>query len=381
MTRITKNDILLLLGALTCAIPFFNFSLFQAFDVASPIFVLAINFALLIINIKKIAQEHFIQLMVTAVALLLLVVQMKVVNNGVGSCLIMMSLYLMLLNATCLTIGNHMRKTIGIIFAGLLFLYLFIDKSSFNTNTVAYAFFIFYIFSLDFASSIRAKFTRRTLTTIIMLAAAYGIYLSQSRSVLYAFLLSIIMWIFPKKLINRPAVKNIFIFIMLFGPIVWALLYVYMWQHDFSLQLFTNKDFFSGRQLIWNEAFTVFGGSSWLGIGSKYVLRSFDSFNMHNSMLDILVVYGLLNFIIFIPILYRQISRCFRAAASNKKNMRMLYALISIFFIGFSETNLIWANVSFYLLLILVYINSRVDSRDILEKSDTHLKLSVAQND
>ncbi|MBQ9605857.1 MAG: O-antigen ligase family protein [Lachnospiraceae bacterium] len=71
------------------------------------------------------------------------------------------------------------------------------------------------------------------------------------------------------------------------------------------------KDIFSGRQAIWRELWRAFLQSPAAGIGSAYQLESFEIFEVHNGMFDILVVHGIPVFTLVVIMLWRTFGRMF----------------------------------------------------------------------
>ena len=81
---------------------------------------------------------------------------------------------------------------------------------------------------------------------------------------------------------------------------------------------------FSGRQEIWTELWQAFSRSPVTGIGSGYELKSFEIFEVHNGMFDILTVHGTVVFVLVVVMLWRACNRvyinlvaCSRSAVSG----------------------------------------------------------------
>ena len=78
------------------------------------------------------------------------------------------------------------------------------------------------------------------------------------------------------------------------------------------------KDVFSGRQEIWRELWAAFSRSPFVGIGSSYQLKSFDIFEVHNGMFDILAVHGAVVFSLVLIMLSRSFLRIYGSVREDE---------------------------------------------------------------
>ena len=110
--------------------------------------------------------------------------------------------------------------------------------------------------------------------------------------------------------------------------------YVYIKLADaFGEVILLYKDIFSGRQAIWQELWGAFLSSPITGIGSAYELKSFDIFEVHNGLFDILTVHGIIVFALIIVMLWRMFERACGQGAGNVwslHNIRKTYRIKNI---------------------------------------------------
>ncbi len=90
------------------------------------------------------------------------------------------------------------------------------------------------------------------------------------------------------------------------GSLVFTLVYTAFGQRGMEIRILY-KDLLSGRQDIWRELWGAFLERPLTGIGSSYKLRSFFIFEVHNGLLDILVVHGIIVFALLVFLLVKRL--------------------------------------------------------------------------
>jgi O-antigen ligase len=147
----------------------------------------------------------------------------------------------------------------------------------------------------------------------------------------------------PNKLLIKNLInKSIFLFLTV-GSLVWTKIVIYLYQHLILIKLFfSNKHFYTGREIIWDEVWDLLK-SSWLfGLGTHQSLSSITTFNLHNSMLNLLSAYGLLTAVAFIMLAYAVFKNMVnRLEKYNDRFSKIsLAAYITIMFHAFNELTL-----------------------------------------
>ncbi len=90
------------------------------------------------------------------------------------------------------------------------------------------------------------------------------------------------------------------------GSLLFTLIYTALGKRGIDLTILY-KDVLSGRQEIWAELWEAFIRQPITGIGSAYELKSFFIFEVHNGLMDILVVHGIIVFALIVFLLIRRL--------------------------------------------------------------------------
>lgn len=147
---------------------------------------------------------------------------------------------------------------------------------------------------------------------LFMFAWGYNIIAwYRARCALLGFVVFTVLILIPKKVWSN----KVFYFLLTYGTTVGAilvsLLYVLLGnlRDTFTIQIFY-KDIISGREAIWGELWGAFLKQPITGIGSSYVMQVSwmdGMFEVHNGILDILFVHGVIVFAIVIVLLLRKL--------------------------------------------------------------------------
>ena len=90
------------------------------------------------------------------------------------------------------------------------------------------------------------------------------------------------------------------------GSLAFTLIYTAIGLRGMEIRILY-KDLLSGRQDIWRELWGAFLSRPLTGIGSSYKIKSFFIFEVHNGLLDILVVHGILVFALIVFLLLKRL--------------------------------------------------------------------------
>lgn len=350
------NYIIIALSTALCATVFLIPSVYSIFNDNIMVAInLLVSTILLINNFQAIIKNGPGYIIITLLAFLTLVTGAFVSNTGAGSIIVMLNLYLVLLISDSVRTGTRFRKYIELLLLLSYVVFIFVNKNHLNPNTVGYLYLVFYVLSYDLINLIIKKRNKFLYGTLLSGATAVLIYGAGARSVYAAFFVFLLLILTPKKITISKAAQWILVKFMLFGGIIFAYLYVSEASKITENVLVEGKQIFSGRQFIWAEAFTLLSANYLLGVGSKVQLTTFETFNLHSSMLNILVVYGVINFGLVCLMMNGKFNKLFRKARKSSKKPNLLYAVISLFIVGFFETNLVWPSVSFFFALIVIF--------------------------
>lgn len=189
----------------------------------------------------------------------------------------------------------------------------------------------------------------------------------RSRTALIGFIVLLILKYLPIKVVSN---KAIYVFVTLaatVGGIIVPFLYISManFLNSTGIQLFY-KDLASGREQLWGEFFGAFANNMLTGIGSNYEVKTEwmeGMLEVHNGMLDILVIHGI---IVFIPICFMMIKRIVdgrKMVLSSVTYKAVFAAVVCMLVTSFFENFIIVQPFSLILFCLLSFFNG-FDNKD-----------------
>lgn len=278
-------------------------------------------------------------------------------TSGIGSIMTIgrVVLFYLLIHKTY--IDNRIKFLVILLSVIQVILLQVVDVSSYNPNTIGLVYLTIGIF---FALCAEPKnLLSKIIYFTILCIVGYLLYLTESRASLMAYIFFCSMLLLPPVIYGR---RNNLIAIMIMltvGSLLYAILYVYLWRESAvdadiisAMVDNTGKQLFSGRQNIWQECIELWKHNVLWGVGSNIQLYSFDVVNLHNSMLNIFVIYGSIVGALMIYYMCGIVNE-FRAYAYNKKIHDCLSAYFAFLLVAFNETNLfVFAFISLFPLMM-----------------------------
>ncbi len=176
-----------------------------------------------------------------------------------------------------------------------------------------------------------------------------------ARSAMVCTILFALVWFLLPRLTGKKAYA-LLIGASTFGSLLFTGIYALLARSGRELT-FLYKDIYSGRQDIWAELWTAFFSKPLTGIGSSYEMKSFFIFEVHNGLLDILVVHGILVFAGVMFLLLRRLTETGRVGYAWYPEKRIAAAGVYCYlFASFFENCFITApyQVLFWVLLLVV---------------------------
>ena len=179
----------------------------------------------------------------------------------------------------------------------------------------------------------------------------------RSRCTLLGFVVFILFLLVPPKAWNNKVFYTISTLTMTAGSIVVSLAYVWIGKYagSMNVQVFY-KDLISGRNEIWSDLWQAFWQKPLTGIGSSYKINvdwMGGIFEVHNGLLDILIVHGIIVFAITLYLLVSRLLKLREAAAGSRVAASAVSAVFAILATSFMENFII---VPPFLLCTLVLI-------------------------
>lgn len=212
------------------------------------------------------------------------------------------------------------RDVLIIAFAGALPVALWYShvRWSYNFNMAGFAFMLMAFFAMTVTELIgpgkpgedeKAKTVIKGFFEFIIFITAFILsMLYHSRTVMFGLVMFAVVWIIYGIMSTNRALYGVFISAATVGSVLFTGLYVLLAGRFGGIKLLY-KDIFSGRQGIWEELWQAFFAHPVTGIGSSYELKSFEIFEVHNGMFDILTVHGVIVFILVVIMLWRMMQR------------------------------------------------------------------------
>ena len=169
-----------------------------------------------------------------------------------------------------------------------------------------------------------------------------------------------VLFFVPRGIFKKKGLYKLLLLFSTIGAILFAAAYIVMsgLGVDFYMP-FMYKRFLSGRELIWFELAGAYLRNSLTGIGSSYEMKVYymeGGLEVHNGLLDILIIHGTVCFCLVIYFLWRRLRGIREVASQNKLAKTAMAGIFSMLVASFFENYFIVAPYSmifFYLFLII----------------------------
>jgi O-antigen ligase len=227
-----------------------------------------------------------------------------------------------------------------------------------NTNTSSIVLILFEFAACSFASA--TKDYKKILFYILAVIAFLFQLSFAGRSSLIGTGLLVVYLVF-KKFFNTRNINTVRILVMILCA--FSIIFTYL----YAVVLFNlighgkvyilGKDLFTGRQLIWNDAFNQINGHWLLGIGNRLAATSIGddtlgSTSLHNQMLGYLTCFGLFVVVSYIFLLGNLVARIFK----DTKRKYSVAFVISLTVMSYFETIIYSSQCMIYVSVILVML-------------------------
>ncbi len=298
---------------------------------------------------------------VLAATLIIAVINLFIIGSNKG-CILIIADFLMLLYLAPELKFTERQRTILKVFFLIMFVSWFIyDRAfSYNSNTGAtvtvFTFFGGFILLQELAGK---KEIFGFFLVIAFIRVITLVFWHLARGAFFALALFILFYYIVPKTWWKSAVsyRSLIVFSTL-GSLAFVGIYVFLGSTGFNIKLpFFYKNIFSGREQIWYEVWEILKDQLLTGIGSGRELRSFFEYNIHNAMYDILAVHGVIVFAGSIAIIWNRLKMAGeRLDTRDPGKMCAIAAIFAIFIESFIDMDLMWADYSPVLLILLVTV-------------------------
>ncbi len=224
------------------------------------------------------------------------------VHSNKGAVLIPSDLALLCLVCRIVKPGEKILRITAAAGSVLTVLWYPAVKWSYNFNMAGLTFMLFMmmgILYLEYAGKERKIAGLRPIQILMYITALFYATLYHSRCAMAGILVFGISLLLSKRILRSRALYAVICCLLTFGSIVFTALYAAAGRAGINVR-FLYKDLLSGRQDIWSELWDAFLRHPFTGIGSSYELKSFEIFEVHNGLFDILVVHGVIVFLLVV---------------------------------------------------------------------------------
>lgn len=380
MLENNKSDTRVLIGNISIFVALLILSIgcwneYTWYEVMAPLGTV-ISFAFLCVSffcyvdVKEAIKDKEVWLM--AAGDLLALIHIVLIKSGFGAFFTVSTLLMALYLADKLIISRLQFIISGIYLAFYFYYWTFDVKGYFkgyNTNYGGLVLITGYVFAmvmLFYAQGILRKKGKdiyaKLMYAPILFMFAWGyniISWYRARCALIGLITVALLILLPRKMWKRKVLYGLLCFAVTFGAIAISWLYIMLGRIKdvFTIQIFY-KDILSGRDEIWGELWRAYLDHPITGIGSNYVMKlewMGGMFEVHNGLLDILIVHGIAVFVITMILLVSRLLKLREKAASSTLNKVMMAGIVAILVSSFMENFFIVPPFTLAFMILLSY--------------------------
>ena len=326
------------------------------------------------VDVKEMIKDPVFLLMTGADAVAL--INLFLIGSGKGAFLTAADMLLILYLANKIKL-SHKEVIISACYLGFFFIYWTVDVKGYfkgyNTNyggLVLISGFFFAVYALeylkDFLINKKGKIQAKWLTlgTVILFVWGYKIIAwYRSRCAFLGLIAFALLLIIPVKLWKN----RVFYLLVTLGTTVGAVLFslLYIWlgvmKDTFRIQIFY-KDIISGREEVWSVLWSAFLKQPVTGIGSSYDIQLDwlnGMFEVHNGLLDILIVHGIAVFAVTIVLMVKRFLELHEYSVSSPLNRCAMAGVFAMMLPAFMENYIIVAPYSLILLILIGLVRKK----------------------
>ena len=296
-------------------------------------------------------------------------INLIVIGSGKGAFLTAADVLIVIYLADKIKLSEGQMWFIGA-YMGFYFFYWTYDVKGYfkgyNTNYGGLVLITGVVFAITFFTALREKLKdtekggARFLSIFMVFMFAWGyniIAWYRARCALLGFVVFAILLLIPMKVWKNKVFYTLLTLGTTLGAIAVSLLYVWLGKYalKFDIRIFY-KDIISGRDQIWADLWGAFLAMPVTGIGSSYKINvdwMGGMFEVHNGLLDILIVHGIIVFAVTVYMLIDRLLKIRVFASENHVSKSAAAAVFALLAASFMENFFI---VPPFLLCTLVLI-------------------------
>ncbi len=328
------------------------------------------------VNIKDVLRDPVFYLM--AAADILALVHLFLIGSHKGAILVVADFLLILYLANKVVLSDRLLLIVAG-FTGFFFFYWTIDVKGYfkgyNTNFGGLVLITGFVFTIlimeylkDYLKNVKPwKYEKYLwIAEVLLFFIAYKIIAwYRSRCALIGLLVLGILLLIPKKVWKCKPVYYVLCLGASVGSIAFTGLYVWLGvlREKFQIRIFY-KDILSGREEIWSELWNAYLKQPFTGIGSSYVIKvewMEGMLEVHNGLLDILIIHGLVVFIVACCFLIYRLFGIRKAASEDMVARCAMAGIMTMLMTAFLENYIIVPPFSLLLLVLFAIVNNRIE--------------------
>ncbi|MCR5421743.1 MAG: O-antigen ligase family protein [Lachnospiraceae bacterium] len=335
------------------------------------------------VDIKEMVRDPAFILM--AAADIIAFLNLILIGSGKGAILTVADFLLILYLSNKIRLSNR-QIVLTMCYIGFFFVYWTIDVKGYfkgyNTNyggLVLISGFFFAVYAVEY---LRVYLTEKKgynkakwllLFTFVLFVWGYKIIAwYRSRCALLGLIMFALLMLVPLKIWKN---KIFYVFITLsttVGGVLFTLLYVWLgvMKDSFRIQIFY-KDIISGREEIWSELWREFIRHPVTGIGSSYEMKLDwlnGMFEVHNGLLDILIVHGVAVFAVVIVFIIKRFLELRKYCVLGPVNKCATAGVFAMMLPAFMENYIIVPPFSVILLLLISMAGADMDFGNVVHR-------------
>ncbi len=315
---------------------------------------------------------------------LLALVHLFLVGSDKGAILIAADFLLILYLANKVVFSDRLLL-ISAGFTGFFFFYWTVDVKGYfkgyNTNfggLVLITGFLFTMLLMEYGKDYlknqkQWKYQKYLwIVEVLLFFLAYKIIAwYRSRCALIGLLVLALLMLVPKEVWNIRPLYYVLCAGATIGSIAFTGLYVWLGvlREQFQIQIFY-KDILSGREEIWSELWSAYLKQPFTGIGSSYVIQvewMGGMLEVHNGLLDLLIIHGLVVFIAACCFLLYRLFGIRKIAAADPVAKCAMAGMMTMLLTSFLENYVIVPPFSLLFLFLFATINNRTQKQENLK--------------
>lgn len=309
--------------------------------------------------LKKKDKELWLMILADGIALF----NLLYVHSGLGAFFTIANLLLLLYMADKVEMTKTQMRTfcgIGVFFFLLWTLEIKWDYGSNQTGLVILTMLILTVLYLEMLKEKYRCFILFPAQVSAMIFGYVWIVWLRARCAWVGLLVFAALFFVPRGIFKKKGLYRLLLLFSTIGAILFAAAYIVMsgLGVDFYMP-FMYKRFLSGRELIWFELAGAYLRNSLTGIGSSYEMQVYymeGGLEVHNGLLDILIIHGTICFSFVLYFLWRRLRGIREMAIQDKLSKTAMAGIFSMLVASFFENYFIVAPYSmifFYLFLII----------------------------